>query len=295
MTSIATIVRRMLRALTLRVPVRGRHRLVDAFGLFLAEGAEQLSLGGLRIDIDHSLPTCRHMYYGIYEEHLVNWVSRNIAPGDAIIEPGVNIGYITGHILARLKGKGLLIGLEPSSQCIALLQSRNDLTRLAPLRLLHAAVAASNGTDTFWETPEIVSAGYGYLEPANWNRSARGHCYQIRTYSIDTLMKQYHITFLKLLKLDIEGSELSALEGARESLARGRISNIMIETYLDPNDAHSQQLFTSICSILKSNGFTPNAMKRNGRVTPLELQRLANTKYRGDIMWTCQSPSGTAH
>lgn len=280
-----SVVRRLLRGLFTALPVRGRHRLVGLLGNRLGDDRELLDVGGLRVEIDHTVSTCRHMYYGIYEEHLVHWIARAIRPGDAVIEPGANIGYITGCLLAALRGSGILLSLEPSRRCIEQLSRNNDLSAIANLRLLNAAIAAHAGTETFWETPLIVSAGYGYLQPANWNDSKEGDSYAIATYSVDDLMEQHGIPRLAFLKLDVEGSELPALEGARRGLARKAIDHIMVETYIDADDAHSVNLSNTIFDLLETNGYRAHLMRRNGTLQPAELRAPHIRKWRGDVMW----------
>jgi FkbM family methyltransferase len=265
--------------------MRGRHRLTDIVGSWLTPDRELLDIGGFKVEIDHAVRTCRHMYYALYEEHLVHWIRRTIRPGDTILEPGANIGYITAHLLAQLRGSGMLVALEPSRSCIKQLNHNNDLASVRNLRLLNAAIAERSGTETFWETPQIVSAGYGYLQPANWNNSTVGEAYKIPTHSVDDLMHEHGISRLAFLKLDVEGSEWPALQGARQALARGAIDHIMVETYIDTDDAHSVGLVNDVFGLLESTGYRPHSMHRTGTLHPVDLRAPHVRKWRGDVMW----------
>jgi FkbM family methyltransferase len=277
--------RRLLRCLCDTVPVRGRHRLIGLLGRCLGDDRELVDVGGLQVEIDHAVSTCRHMYYGIYEEHLVRWIARNIRPGDAIIEPGANIGYITGRLLAALNGNGTLLSLEPSRHCIDQLRRNNDLNAIGNLRLMHAAIATRPGSETFWETPQIISAGYGYLQPANWDNSSEGERYTIQTHNVDELMQEHGLSRLAFLKLDVEGSEVPALQGAQRAIARQAIDHIMVETYVDKDDPRSVTLVDTMCDLLESSGYRPHSMRRNGTIRPVELRASRVRKWRSDIMW----------
>lgn len=258
--------------------------MVDAVGQWLSEGPEVLEIGGLKVHIDHGVRACRFMYYSLYEEHLVHWIQRIIRPGDVILEPGSNIGYITAHLLAQLRGTGKLIAIEPSRLCVEQLQHANG--SLPPnLHLLNAAIAGSTGSQIFWQTPRIVSDGYGFLETANWNNSTEGLAYRIPTHTVDELMDRFGLSRLAFLKLDVEGSEVPALQGAQRALARQAIDHIMVETYVDKDDPRSVTLVDTMCDLLESSGYRAHSMRRNGTIQPVELRASRVRKWRSDIMW----------
>jgi FkbM family methyltransferase len=276
-------VRRVLRSVLTAVPTRGRHRLVAMLGRSLGSDRELLTIGGLRVEIDHAITACRYMYYGLYEEHLVNWIARTIRPGDAVVEAGANIGHITGHLLARMAGSGLLIAMEPSNLCIERLRRTNDLAALPNLQLLHAAIACNPGRELFWETTDIVAHGYGYLQPANWDNSTAGTSYEVPTRSIDEIMDHYSLERLAFLKLDVEGSEWPAIQGAARALRDGRIDHVMVETYID-RDAPRHE--AEIIDFMAVSGYRPHLMSRTGRLTPVDLRTRGCAIWRGDVMWT---------
>ncbi|MCA9485154.1 MAG: hypothetical protein KC553_15595, partial [Nitrospina sp.] len=60
----------MLRRVLPLTGLRGRHKLADRLGGWAMPdpAVEVLPINGIGIEIDHRLSTCRHMYYGIYEE-----------------------------------------------------------------------------------------------------------------------------------------------------------------------------------------------------------------------------------
>ena len=250
----------------------------------LADGVEVIEVGGLKIEIGHSLPFCRFMYYGLYEEHLVNWVRRNIRAGDAIIEPGTNIGYIASHLLAAVGSAGTLICLEPSRRCFDTLVRNNPTVGRGSLQLLNAALSHTEGTDTFCETPRIVSAGYGFLDSAAQPPDVGSH-YPVQTHSVDGLMDRFQLDRLRLLKLDIEGSELNALRGAARTLRSRKIDAIMVETNYDPQSPVEAARNSAIWPILFDAGFFPHRITRAGRLVPIQIPPRSTEAFRHDILW----------
>lgn len=284
MSAIKRLARGGIRWLCRTLPIRGRHRLVATVTGALGEGVEIVRLGGLNVEIDHRVPTTRNMYYGIYEENLVNWIHRNIRPGDAVIEPGTNIGYIASQLLDALTPGGTLISLEPSRRCYEALVRNNPEIGHNGMHLLHAALSQCEGSDEFCETSRIVSAGYGFLKSAN-QPPDEGDRYTVPTHSVDALMSKFRIEKLRFLKLDIEGSELNALRGAASSLQAGKIEHILVETIVDPGSPLEVERNSGAWAILKEAGFSPHKMLRTGVLVPVEIPPPPAAVFRHDIMW----------
>lgn len=278
--------RRGLRALTTRVPVRGRHRLVQAISDHLGADTEVFNCGSLKVRVDHRLAFSRAVYYGVYEEHLINWIARNLRPGDQVIEPGTNIGFVASQILNAVGPQGLLVSLEPSRTCCAAIGEDNALAQRKDFVLLNAALSRTSGAEMYYESRRIVSRGYGCLESAG--QPADAVRYEIDTYSIDDLVVRFQIDRVRFLKLDIEGSELPALEGARHTLAAGKIDFIMVETEIDPASKPQAEVNEKIAAILSQAGFAPYWMNRNGTLASFDMESAArgSSRIRTDLLWS---------
>lgn len=277
--------RRILRSLLSRMQVRGRHRLVDGIGSSLGSDLDVLDLGGLRIEIRHELSTSRMMFYGVYEPHLTNWIARSIRPGDRVIEPGANVGFISAHLRNAVGEDGLVLALEPSRQCVSALESNNELKVMRNFRLLNAAISATDGEAWFFETRRIHSHGYGCLEAVEKPLDAVR--YPVTTRSVDSLMDEYGIRKLRFLKLDVEGSELPALHGASRSLSEGRIDFVMVETDLNGSDRELCRINGQVSQLLANSGFAPHRMSQSGSLKPFDIDAfgMEGRRLRTDLMW----------
>lgn len=285
-STVQAVARRCLRVVLSRVHVRGRHRLVDRIGSSLGSDLDLLEVGPLRIEIRHALSNSRMMYYGIYEPHLTRWIAGNIRAGDQVIEPGVNVGFVSGHLLEAVGPGGLVVGLEPSRRCVGALRENNRACLPSQFRLFNAALAAEDGDALFFESEQIHSHGYGCLEEAGQPENAVR--YSIPTRCVDSLMDEFGIGQLRFLKLDVEGSELPALRGASRTLAARRIDHILVETELDGADDRRREVNREIRDLLTSAGFTPHCMSPTGRLTRFDLDAAiaSGQRLRTDLMWT---------
>lgn len=102
----------------------------------------------------------------------------------------------------------------------------------------------SSGTNSLLKSGEKAAEYYapGLFEPKSE--------VEIETTTIDQFMAHHAIPDLSILKLDIQGAELMALEGASESLHKKAISLIFLEVefvYLYANQA----LFHQVCRFLE--------------------------------------------
>src|SRR5688572_18114779 len=116
------VLRKILKWWCSSVKFRGRHKLAFKFGEMIqpAGGKDHVKIGNIVLPIDHNIPMYRYVYYGIYEEDFIAFLKRTLKPGDVVVEPGANVGYVTA-IMSQLVGEnGLVISIEPSRHCFTM-------------------------------------------------------------------------------------------------------------------------------------------------------------------------------
>lgn len=147
------------------------------------------------------------------EPEVVNLLLRVLQPGDMAIDGGANIGFFT-MLMAKLVGPtGRVIAFEPAEQNI------NKIATNAKLNNFENVTIVSN---PLWSKSEEVTfhnaqhSGYSSLVRTPLTVSAQSK----QAISLDAYLGNKSI-HPKLIKLDIEGSELHALKGAGKRLAWG--------------------------------------------------------------------------
>jgi FkbM family methyltransferase len=116
---------------------------------------------------------------------------------------------------------------------------------------------------------------------ASGSNSVYGHYYlenarkvSVSQVTIDSMLEECKIAKVNFLKLDIEGSELSALEGARKSIGAGLIDYIQIE--------YNQTWIAAKISLLDVFKFFAQYDYTLYRIAPRELLRISAYHYTLD-------------
>ena len=131
----------------------------------------------------------RHLYAGVPYEPDVEAIFRRLAPGRVLIDCGANIGYWS--VRAKELGFDDAIAIEANQSLIPL------LTRNHKGKVLHAAVHSIGG-----ETLRLEGEGAA----ASLGQSGK----PVRSIALADL----NVSAPVLIKLDVEGAEIAAIEGA---------------------------------------------------------------------------------
>lgn len=172
-------------------------------------------------------------------ELAVSEVIWRLAGGDELaIDVGANIGYFTTLLAARARH---VVALEPNPQLERLLRENIERCALAERVVLDTRAASSSAGSATLHIPADYAQNYGL---ASLEHAAGSVSHTIQTARLDEVIDGRRVG---VLKLDVEGHELAALDGARDSLAAGLIRDIVFEEHLP--------LPSPVSELLESHGF----------------------------------------
>ncbi|MBA4328156.1 MAG: FkbM family methyltransferase [Polaromonas sp.] len=156
--------------------------------------------------------------------------------GDGVvaIDGGANIGVHTLEWAKHMHGWGRVIGIEAQERVFYALAGNVALNNCFNATVLHAALGASEGSLSIPRPDYLKPASFGSLElrqragnefigQAIDYTPAQGDT--VRMITVDGL----GLSRLDFLKLDIEGMEIEAMEGALQSIIRHK-PQMLIET-----------------------------------------------------------------
>jgi FkbM family methyltransferase len=147
---------------------------------------------------------------GRYQTEFSLFVRRVLRPDSIVVDGGAHIGVLT-VLLASLCPDGCVYAFEPGPGNRRHLAENVEANGLDNVVVEDAALYDRDG--------EIVFA-FDETYPAGSHVDASGG--RVRSARVDTWARARGIERLDLLKLDVEGSELAVLDGARDTIERFR-------------------------------------------------------------------------
>jgi FkbM family methyltransferase len=177
---------------------------------------------------------------GVHELAVSETMWRLAAGDDLAVDVGANIGYFTGLLACCVRE---VIAFEPNPRLHRFIV--DNIARWngvgERVRLDVRAASNNNGVATLHLPPDYVeNYGIATLEPSDGAAS-----YDVQTVRLDDVVAGRRVG---VLKIDVEGHEMTALEGASDSLNKGLIRDIIFE------DHHL--LPSRVSTLLESAGFT---------------------------------------
>jgi len=186
-----------------------------------------------RETIGRAIWTC-----GVYDLSVAEVLTRLADPKLLAIDAGANIGAMTG-LLAICAAE--VWAFEPHPDvCHRLVGNVARFvghTGFAPCRVFEQALSDSDG-EARLENTDGFAANHGLA------RITGGVGIPVATARLDTLLGDREVG---LMKLDVEGHELSVLRGAETALAAGRVRHIVFEDHVGPE--------SPVCSYLAIQGY----------------------------------------
>lgn len=170
---------------------------------------------------------------GTYEPaHTKRFVSL-VRPGSVVLDLGAHTGYYTLLASALVGGTGLVYAFEPNPRNCHYLRRHLKINRVKNVEVEESAVSDSDGHARF---DADRGSGTGHLAEAGG--------IEVRTISLDAFCTARGVR-PSLIKVDVEGAEVGALEGARATLERFR-PIVMLSTHGDQLHRSCLAFFASL-------------------------------------------------
>lgn len=191
---------------------------------------------------------------GVHELPVTEAMFRLLAAGDFAVDAGANIGYFTSLMAFRVGPGGAVLALEPHPILRDALEKNVVRWNVGHVTVDPRAVSDRSGS-AHLEISDEFSTNMGTASLGKGSSSSIA----VQTVSLDQVLAGRSVA---LLKLDVEGHELSALDGAKAALRARRIRHILFEEHAT--------LPTPVSVRLEEAGFTLFALHERLRgVEPL--------------------------
>jgi FkbM family methyltransferase len=149
-------------------------------------------------------------WLGLYEREKQKVISQEVRRNTVFYDVGANVGFYS-LLASALVGLGKVFAFEPAPRNLDFLTKHLELNAVANVEILELAVSDKNEVTRFQVEP---SGLMGHL-------SSDG-AIRVQTATLDCLVDGGRILPPDYIKMDIEGAELLALEGASKTVERYR-------------------------------------------------------------------------
>jgi FkbM family methyltransferase len=187
-------------------------------------------------------------------EPLLAFGHRLLKPGDVALDLGANQGIYCCAFGAAVGPSGRVIAVEPIPRQVRRLKSNIEANGFSHCVVIEKAISDGDG---------IASLGMADGDTsASILASDKNGSIEVETTSVDEIAKKMKLSRIDFIKLDVEGAELLALQGASNTLRQFH-PTLSIE-------AANPILFKDIQSLLRPLGYKFAEFDERGRLVPFD-------------------------
>jgi len=195
------------------LPIRGKGRIAELVLSHMTGEVDCHPLPGVTVSLRTNQLIERWMWAGAYEPELVSLLKRTLKSGMTVLDLGANIGYFSVIAAGLVSDDGHVHAFEPMPQSFVRLRKN--------LEPFHWAIAYPYAvSDVTGEVPIHYSdkeAGWASIHPVH-SREGLPCNSAVSAIRLDDWLLDNSVNRIDFIKLDIEGSELDALLGAKQML-----------------------------------------------------------------------------
>lgn len=222
---------------------------------------------GLRFDYPLSSAIGRDLFAGRFEAAELQYVAQHLGPGDIVLDIGANAGLYTLVAARAIGDAGHVYAFEPGERALQLLRRNIALNGLTNVTVIDAAVS-----DTTGEAPFAVARDTALGSLADMGRDDQqiAEWQPVRTIRLDDAIAQYGIDGVRFVKMDVEGAEKLALDGAARWLSSGTAPLTILFEAFEQNARAFGYTVRQLLDSLQDAGFELHGFDRSGTLRPLD-------------------------
>ena len=185
-------------------------------------------------------------------------------PNPTLFDVGANRGEWSRRMGERFGYRCRILQFEPSAHCQAVLSQ----SKMPGAELIAAAVADTSGRAVLYSPHPGSPIASRHPRRDSYFQSDRVLEEEVSVVTLDEVIAQRNIEIVDFLKLDVEGDDFAALQGARSSLAAGRIRALSFE--FGSGQINSRTFFHDFWDLLQSHGFVVKRICPGGFLVTIE-------------------------
>ena len=165
-------------------------------------------------------------FFGNYDLSMTSVFSHLIKPGETVWDVGTERGWFTLQMASLVGQEGRVDSFEAFFPTVKKLQNNVGINNFSWVNVNGVAVSDSKGKMWFVPPSNEVTKNVSFLNDCNGvgylTTEFQQGAIEVDTISLDDYYYSQKIQKLSLIKIDIEGAEVSALKGARNLILKDK-------------------------------------------------------------------------
>lgn len=179
-----------------------------------------------------------------------------------VFDIGANVGEWTRIFQQRVPGARVFL-FEPAMGC------HEYLTPLLgeSVTLVPCAVGAEKGSAQLWSSAKTDGTASLHVHRETYFVGRDYRPSEVEVTTIDNFLDESSIVAVDFMKLDLEGHDFAALQGATQALADGKIRALSFE--FGAGNINSRTYFHDFWDLLHPQGYRLSRIAPGGRLVPI--------------------------
>ena len=213
-------------------------------------------------------------WYGSYSRDIIPVLKSTLKTADIVIDCGANVGEITLIAAKQVGPNGRVYSFEPIDTLANRLERHVSDNLFDNIEVIHEGVARERGVATMYSPVNRFGDGARNDGLASIFRthSQSRPTQSVNLISLDEFAQERGLKRLDLIKIDIEGGELFALQGASE-LLRTFHPTLIVEVGAETSGAAGYEM-SDLYRFIASFGYSMLRIGRRGNLEPVDIDDL---------------------
>lgn len=213
----------------------------------------------------------RHIYnYGTYEKGVLTLMEQLLRKGDTFVDFGANIGLMSLHASLLVGSEGNVYAFEANPDTAHILEKNIELNEMSNIETIQKAVGHENGSGRVYLRKQDDRGGATLVNPETGSDHDSEH-YDVDIIRPDSYFSSELGSQISLVKMDIEGYELDALNGFGKQLSGPDAPALIIECSKQRSDKNTHDIYNYIHGINDYRVFRlKGSKKRTSKLIEIE-------------------------
>lgn len=216
--------------------------------------------------------------FGVWQRPITAFLINYLKEGDVFVDVGANIGYFSVYAGLCVGDSGRVHAIEPDPDNAALLAANLELNGLSNAKVHRTAVADFTGEATLYQG-EFNAGAHSLVQ-----KDGLGPGAEVPVTTLDRLLADE--PKVKLLKIDVQGAEISVLRGMKEMLSDSERRPAIIMEF-SPGELRRNDALEEFFDFVARNRYSLRAFIANerSRTKPPQIRRATLRQIAKDFLF----------